>query len=149
MKILLAVDGSPHSQEAVDEVRQRPWPAGSRVRALFVVQPVVPPTADFAIGAPWPEEVWKEQHRAAAQTTASVARSLGSTALEVESVVREGDPRTEIIAEATEWGADLIVLGSHGHTRLERLLLGSVANAVINNSPCSVEVVRHPEPRAA
>jgi nucleotide-binding universal stress UspA family protein len=67
---------------------------------------------------------------------------LEKDGLHVDTIVREGDPRTEIVDEATEWRADLIVVGSHGHTGLTRLLLGSVAQAVVAHAPCSVEVVR-------
>jgi nucleotide-binding universal stress UspA family protein len=148
MKILLAIDGSPHAQEAVEEVRQRPWPQGSRVRVLSVVQPIVPPAADFAAGVALPQDLWDEQRRAAHTVVADAARALASTPLEAEPLVREGDPKSAIVEEAAAWNADLIVMGSHGHSALERLLLGSVANSVINHSPCSVEVVRH-HPKAA
>jgi nucleotide-binding universal stress UspA family protein len=60
----------------------------------------------------------------------------------VETLVREGDPGTEIIQEAESWPADLIVIGSHGHQGLKRLLLGSVAHYVTNHATCSVEIVR-------
>jgi nucleotide-binding universal stress UspA family protein len=56
--------------------------------------------------------------------------------------VRYGDARSCIVDEAKEWGADLIVVGSHGYTGLKRLLLGSVAQSVVTHAPCSVEVVR-------
>jgi nucleotide-binding universal stress UspA family protein len=60
----------------------------------------------------------------------------------VETAVLEGDPRGSIVDEADEWLADLIVLSSHGHKGLDRLLLGSVAQAVVAHAHCSVEVVR-------
>jgi nucleotide-binding universal stress UspA family protein len=53
-----------------------------------------------------------------------------------------GDPRSVIVDQAEEWSADLIVIGSRGLTSLKRLLLGSVAQSVINHAPCSVAVVR-------
>ena len=56
--------------------------------------------------------------------------------------VREGVPKDVIVEEAREWGADLIVLGSHGHGFVKRLVLGSVAAAVVASAPCSVQVVR-------
>jgi nucleotide-binding universal stress UspA family protein len=59
-----------------------------------------------------------------------------------EAAVREGDPRSVIVDEAEEWGADMIVLGSHGYTGLKRLLLGSVAQSVAAHAHCSVEIVR-------
>jgi hypothetical protein len=49
MKILLAVDGSAHSQVAVDEIARRPWPSKSTVRVLSVIQPYTPPATEFVL----------------------------------------------------------------------------------------------------
>jgi nucleotide-binding universal stress UspA family protein len=53
-----------------------------------------------------------------------------------------GEPRAFILDEAKAWGADLIVLGSHGRHGLDRLLMGSVSESVALYAHCSVEVVR-------
>ena len=55
--------------------------------------------------------------------------------------VRMGDAATEIAAEAEEWGADLLVLGTHGRGGMTRLLIGSVAEAVVRRPPCDVLVI--------
>jgi nucleotide-binding universal stress UspA family protein len=146
MKILLAVDGSPDAQNAVDEVTTRPWPSGSAVKVVSVVQPMVPPTPELAAGSTW-DDLWRERTDAARRLVSHVVHSLEPTLSRVQSVVRQGDAPTEIVAEANEWEADLIVVGSHSRSRLERLFLGSVAQSVINASPCSVEIVRHRAPR--
>jgi nucleotide-binding universal stress UspA family protein len=59
----------------------------------------------------------------------------------VERVVRQGEPAAQILAEANGWGADLIVLGTHGRRGLERVLLGSVAEKTMRDSPCNVLIV--------
>jgi nucleotide-binding universal stress UspA family protein len=51
-------------------------------------------------------------------------------------------PQELILKEAADWGADLIVLGSHGRRGFSRFLLGSVSEAVASHAPCSVEVIR-------
>jgi nucleotide-binding universal stress UspA family protein len=51
-------------------------------------------------------------------------------------------PKELILKEASDWGAHLIVLGSHGRRGLDRLLLGSVSEAIAAHAPCSVEVIR-------
>jgi nucleotide-binding universal stress UspA family protein len=51
-------------------------------------------------------------------------------------------PKQLILKEASDWGAHLIVLGSHGRRGLDRLLLGSVSEAIAAHAPCSVEVIR-------
>jgi len=60
----------------------------------------------------------------------------------VTTKVMEGSPKDMIVEEAQDWGADLIVLGSHGYGRVRRVLLGSVASAVVVEAPCSVQVAR-------
>ena len=64
------------------------------------------------------------------------------TATEPTTKIVEGIPKDAIVQEAAEWGADLIVMGSHGYGRFRRMVLGSVAGAVVAGAPCSVQVVR-------
>ena len=63
----------------------------------------------------------------------------------VQHVFLEGDPATELVSHATEAGVDLIVMGTHGRTGVERLLMGSVAEKVLRDAPCSVLVVKLPK----
>jgi nucleotide-binding universal stress UspA family protein len=65
-----------------------------------------------------------------------------------EKVVRRGPAITTIEHEATEWPADLVVVGAHGRGRVERIFLGSVSEGVVNALPASVLVVRHQGPGA-
>lgn len=64
--------------------------------------------------------------------------------LVVTGILREGRPKDAILDEAEHWGAELIVVGSHGYGAIRRLFLGSVSLALAANAPCSVEIVRHP-----
>lgn len=89
---------------------------------------------------------------------AAAARELGLFLEErtprgsaVEPRVRTGPAVHEIVAEAREWGADLLVLGTHGRTGLTGFLLGSVATGVLRRVPCSVLVIpaRGPAPHPA
>ncbi len=59
-----------------------------------------------------------------------------------ETLFLEGSPTREIIRQAREWNADLIVVGSHGHTQSKRFALGSVTQKIANEAACSVRVVR-------
>jgi nucleotide-binding universal stress UspA family protein len=90
-----------------------------------------------------PAEVQADHETAAVNLTKTVADSLKSTELSVDTSVRHGDPRRVIVDEAMQWGADLIIIGARGHSALERWLIGSVAQNVVAHAPCSVEVVRH------
>jgi nucleotide-binding universal stress UspA family protein len=143
MKILLAIDGSEYSAEAVKVVAERPWPEGAVVRVLSAVEPVAPPAAELWYDAGGSLERARQELTARAeQLTAGVAETLRAGGLTAETAVRHGEPRSVIVDEAKEWGADLIVVGSHGHTGLKRWLLGSVAQSVVGHAPCSVEVAR-------
>jgi len=147
MKILLAVDGSSHSQEAVDDVARRPWPPGSTVRVLSVIQPSTPPATEFVLAGSTLDDIRRQQTADADHLTARAAEAVKAAGVSAETTVREGDPRSVIVDEADEWGTDLIVVGSHGRTGVKRWLLGSVAGSIVSHAPCSVEVVRKRESR--
>ena len=142
MKILLPVDGSSASHAAVEEITQRPWPTPSVVRVICAVPPYVPPAVEFVPAAATLDDIQQQEKAEAERLAREAGERIASPGLSVETVVRDGDPRTAIVKEAEEWGADLIMMGSHGRTGLTRLLLGSVAQAVVAHAPCSVEVVR-------
>ena len=142
MKILLAIDGSAPSRDAIEEVAQRSWPGPSTVRILSVIQPYTPPATEIVLAAATLEEIRQRQAQEAQQLTQRAGERITAPGLSVETAVREGDPRAAIIDAADEWQADLIVVGSHGRTGLKRLVMGSVAQAVVAHASCSVEVVR-------
>jgi nucleotide-binding universal stress UspA family protein len=145
MRILLAIDGSPHSQTAVEEIARRPWPPASTVRVMAVIQPYPPPATEVVLAGATLDDMRRQQASTAEQLTGRAVGALTRTGLAAETAVREGDPRSAIVDEAEEWGADLIVVGSHGRSGLTRWLLGSVAQAVVGHARCSVEVVRRRE----
>jgi nucleotide-binding universal stress UspA family protein len=95
------------------------------------------------------EDVVQPRIEEAERLVSRTANALRSTELEVETTMRRGDPRKEVIEEAEAWHADLIVLGSHGRTGVKRLLMGSVSEGVMRHAPCSVEVVRAPRAEEA
>ena len=70
--------------------------------------------------------------------------------ISVEHLLLEGDPASEIVRYARDGRVSLIVMGTHGRTGVERLLMGSVAEKVLRDAPCSVLVVKLPKgsPRA-
>jgi nucleotide-binding universal stress UspA family protein len=144
MRVILAIDDSHFSADAVEEVAARPWPPDTTVRVLSAVEPMSPPPASelwYDAGGSL-ERVQQEITRRFEELTARAADSLRESGLRAETVVRPGDPRSVIVDEATEWSADLIVVGSHGYSGIKRWLLGSVAHSVVTHAPCSVQVVR-------
>jgi nucleotide-binding universal stress UspA family protein len=71
-----------------------------------------------------------------------MAQRLQREGLTVETIAREGDPAHVIAAEAEARGADLIAMGTHGHSRLRYLLMGSTAERAIQHAPCPVMTIR-------
>ena len=144
MKILLATDGSPCSDAAVDEIARRPWPADSQVRVISVVELPAPIAAEPYL---LPDNFFVEVEKAARNSAQEVITRAESKLSEsgnllVSTEVLMGSPKRVIVEEAETWHADLIVVGSHGYRAWERLLLGSVSQAVATHAPCSVEIVR-------
>jgi nucleotide-binding universal stress UspA family protein len=154
MRILLAVDGSQGSEEAVAEVQRRPWPEGTTVRVFSAFQPVVVPAA---VGAGWNggvapglvpgasaayAEATKRLKLQAERIAGAAADHLAAQGLSVDTAVGQGSPGPAIVREAEGWKADLVVVGSRGLTGIKRWLLGSVAQYVVKHAPCSVQVVR-------
>lgn len=144
MKILLAFDGSEHSEAAARELAGRPWPPNSVVHILTVVAAYIPSAVEFVSTGETAGQIQDDHVQSARDLAETVAASLQTTGLRIEVVVRKGDARRLIVDEAKSWGADLIVMGACGHTAFERWLIGSVAQSVVAHAPCSVEVVRPP-----
>ncbi len=145
MKILLAIDGSAHSAAALEEVASRQWPSGSEVEVLTIVHSTTPLLLDpaFVLAAAYVETTQELRRLAPGLLDAAAARLRRDHAdLRIITKVLEGPPRDLIVQEAADWGADLIVLGSHGHGPLRQALLGSVATGVAADAACAVEIIR-------
>lgn len=134
MKVILAIDLSNGSQHVVNEAAARPWPTGSKLCVVSIV--------DMARWAGLPMLIEDAKHAAQSVADAAMGR-LEFPGREVFSEVQLGFPKKAIPALARDWGADLVMVGSRGQGALSRLLLGSVAQAALRSAPCSVEIVRH------
>lgn len=145
MKILVGIDGSPHSTAAIAEVGRRPWPAGSEVRVLTVDAPMDPNLLRGGTPTVFDRMVQRQRDEAYRHLSDAVERlKRASPDLAVTPILRAGKPKEAILDEAEQWGADLIVVGSQGLGAVRRLFLGSVSLAVATNASCSVEIVRSP-----
>jgi nucleotide-binding universal stress UspA family protein len=145
MKILLALDESPHAKEAARWVARLAWPAGSSVLLLSSVRSDLYVTGELYTPASSElEMIVNEDVKRAEALVAAAAPELKQRGLAVETRVTRGDPRFAIVDEAKAWGADLVVVGSHGRTGLAKLFLGSVASHVTTYAPCSVLVAKLP-----
>lgn len=150
MKILIATDGSKFSEGAVREVARRPWPKGSEARVIYVVEQPQPPPPEMWAGAyeDYFAELNEWQRSQALEALEAARRILDARedkTLKVTAEMLTGQPKRRIVEEAEAWGADLVVLGSHGYGFWDRVLLGSVSRSVMSHATCSVEVVRRRE----
>ncbi|HEX3742933.1 MAG TPA: universal stress protein [Bryobacteraceae bacterium] len=146
MKILVATSGCyDPAIDAGHSAFSFPWPRGCEIHVLSVAQANYPPMVGMV---PDPVDTSDLQNptvdevRSIASTAALRFRELGYQA---EGVSAKGDAETEILEHARTWGADLIVVGSHERTRLERFLVGSVSEHVVKHAACSVLILKHAE----
>lgn len=147
MKILVAYDGSPSAEYAVDEVVRRPWPAGSEVLVVTVLEQSSPVPAEIGVELYGPvlEKIRSTQRDSLqAALERAVKKFAGRADLKVSGELRDGAVNKSLLDAIKSWGADLVVAGSHGATALERIFLGSVGHALVTHAPCSVEIVKRP-----
>lgn len=130
--ILFATDFSPQSDRAYRFARALARDTGARLVAVHVIAP--PPFVTY-------REVERATEAADGYRDELEARLR---ALSADCQLREGDPAAEILAAADEVGSDVIVMGTHGRTGMARVLLGSVAEAVLRRAPCPVLTVKEP-----
>jgi len=148
VRLVVGVDGSDASTEAVREVASRNWPAGSEVRIIAVTDPltptllgrVIPPLGRIV------EESNEEDRQWLTELLRKSAEELKNSTLKVSTEIAVGDPRRVLAEKAEESRADCIFVGSVGfNNRFERFVLGSVSASVAARAHCSVEVVRRPK----
>lgn len=148
MKILLATDGTKHSDCAIEMIEKFDLSAGDEVRIVSVVDLTLPPSIDLYAGyLPTASDLEKSALENAEKILESslekIQRSFEGKNVFVSTEALHGSPERRIVETAEEMRADLIIVGSHGYNRWERLLLGSVSDSVIHHAPCSVMVVRN------
>lgn len=140
-RILVPVDGSPTSNTALTSALQLARDVGGRVRLLHCVDELAYALTGYEYVGDMPVLLRQEGERILADA-AEIAKSAGVEA-ETHLVERMPQRLGETVAEdAAAWGADLVVVGSHGRRGLRRLLLGSGAEQIVRLAPTPVLVVR-------
>jgi nucleotide-binding universal stress UspA family protein len=144
--IVLATDGSPSAEKATRVAIELARETGARLcvsavwHAPLATYSYAPLTASPDI-----DKAKKEHAYDAANSAVERAEAEG---VEAESFVREGDPVDMISQTATDCGASLLVVGSHGWGPVRRLVFGSVSTGLLHHAPCPVLVARS-DPEAA
>jgi len=142
------VDGSARSERAVAVCAELAAALGAEVTVVHVtvdpvmVVPPVAPTEAMITPPVLADQALRDAEAAGQEIVARAAQALRARGVEAATRRRRGPVGARVVEVANEVQADLIVLGSHGHGRLEELLLGSVSDTVARQARCSVLIVR-------
>jgi nucleotide-binding universal stress UspA family protein len=145
MKIILATDGSPFSVAMVKDFAHWTLPINTEVKIISVYEADrLMNVAPMGVLTEYYDDADMNSLQFAEKSVAAAAEIIRNKNPELAVLTEaiEGVAKTVIVDEAEKFGADLIVLGSHGYGLVERLLLGSVSQSVALHAKCSVEIVR-------
>ncbi len=153
-KLLIAYDGSTAADGAIHDLVHAALPDTLDVVVMSVADVFLPPTSrlpEAAVPEFPPSLIQKAHDKALLEVEACwalAARGCARAKLlfpkwKCTSVAIGDSPGWGIVKKATEWKADLVVVGAQSHSRLERLFLGSVSHKVSAEAPCSVRIGRY------
>ena len=149
MKILIAIDGSCFSDPALDLVKDFVGP-DPYIEFKVLTAYEAPDQMAVAPFAPIPvySQEFYEGLRIRAEeiaTSAELELTKRFPRAHVSTCVVMDEPGSAIVSKSLTWQPDLIIVGSHGHGAIGRVLLGSVSDYVVHHAPCSVVVARIPK----
>ena len=143
-RILFATDGSPASMQSIDRFASWKWPADAVARVIVTHQVVLA----FGVEITQVDEPYLTAERLEAEAILeSATKRLKRAFSQVETAIcHASQVAHSIVQEADTWKADLLVIGSRGHGRWERFLLGSTSLGVLHHAHCSVWIEKLPQP---
>jgi universal stress protein A len=141
-KIIVPIDFSEASEAAARYAATLARTVGASVHLIHVLDevPLAPAPLEFYAGESEPAR--EARYQAASTRLTSLAASLSANATRVTSEVRSGATADRIGEAVIDYGADLVVMSTHGRTGLSHLLLGSVAERLIRTARCPVLAIR-------
>lgn len=157
MRILIGYDGSEGGGAAIDDLQKAGLPRDAEALIVSIAEVMMPSSSieNVVVGSPLAsrkltetlaqvearaEHALKEAKELAAKAGDRVRRYFPSWKVRTEGLA--GWPATDLVSKADEWKADLVVVGSRGHSALGRFILGSVSKKVVTDSHRSVRVTR-------
>ncbi|MEC3880398.1 universal stress protein [Parapedobacter sp. 10938] len=143
-RILIATDDSECSKKALEHGYSLAKTMGASVALIHVIEPAAPTNygADPLMGqqpiiVPETTEIQEENAKSMLDEISKGFEDLK----EVFTFNRIGNPKQEILTVASEWAADLIIMGTHGRTGFDHFISGSVSESVTRRASCPVLVV--------
>ncbi len=150
-KVLVAIDRSGLPTLVPDALASQVHPQDTEILVLQVVEPIlysVPPEMSPGYAPELAARRQADQEKARKALTYAV-ELLTRKGFKVSSRLVEGEIKEGIIAAASEWAANLIVVTSHARHGVEKFLHRSIAEGIVHRAPCSVLVLKEQESRAA
>jgi nucleotide-binding universal stress UspA family protein len=147
-RILVSIDGSPTSERGLDEAVELAKAFGSALQLVHVVDPIPFTVGYEALGRDTGRDIDSIEQAAQGMLDAAKARAVAAGAKHVETMLIErmtARISERIVEQAKDWGAELIVIGTHGRRGVGRMLLGSHAEQTVRIAPVPVLLVRTPE----
>lgn len=152
MKLLIAYDGSACADEAITDLQRMGLPDDVEAIVLSVADTWILPTANSKAPTPMGSSTALREARASVEAMLQKAKQNASIATErVQQLFHNWHIHTETVTDSPAWAivqkaedqdVDLIVVGSHGYSAWDRLVIGSVSQSVLTHAPCSVRIVR-------
>jgi len=145
MKLLIATDGTKYGEAAVEAVCKYSLGPDDTIHLISIIDMAVPLGLDVYSGSLPNMADYESAARSHAEAVIEQARSKiieQHGDVKITTDILFGSPDSRIVETAEEQMTDLIVLGSHGYNRWERLLLGSVSDSVVHHAHCSVLIAR-------
>jgi nucleotide-binding universal stress UspA family protein len=138
-KILVPTDGSDCSLRAADLAISLAKVLGAEIFAIYAIDPIILEELTRGIKESDVEKELKEKGERYLNYVVKLAEKEG---LKAEAILAKGEPYDQIVHYAKIKGVDMIVMGTYGRRGTKRILIGSVAERVIEYAPCPVLVVR-------
>ncbi|MGD9851585.1 MAG: universal stress protein [Nitrospirales bacterium] len=147
MKILVAIDSSPHAREAIRFVKSVVWPKNTEIYLMHVIElKHAAPFSPLDGPSSWDRVISQARGKLLAEARHFLDQTKQDMheqhSLTIKSVVEEGLPGEEILTAAQNYQVDLVILGTRGLSKIKRFLLGSTSEWVMRDAPCSVLLVR-------
>lgn len=142
VRVVVGIDGMHDSTAAVVAAARRVYPPGSAIHLLAAVNPLHASGSRVSFVLPEPASADDEEFAAIREQMSDATAMLAVTGAVVTSEMSIESPIDALLGVAHGWGADCIMVGSHGHGFFERLVLGSVSATLVNRAGCSIEIVR-------
>jgi len=138
--LLVAVDFSEPSKRALAKAIELARDLGGELHIVHALEP--PPPVFTAYSFQLPEPFFEAARAEARRLLEEMTKQAADAGVDATGHLATPPPGTGIADAAVELGADLLILGTHGHTGLKHVALGSVAERTIRHAPCNVLVVK-------